>query len=85
MNLDTGEYAHIVVPIDEYYVDARGVGFEVTRIAAVVDQMPDGWTLDRCDLQLKTERTNIDGQLDALIMESKPLHDRLSALDAEKL
>lgn len=77
MNLDTGEYAHIIVPIDEFYVEARGMGFEITRLETVVAQLPEGWTLDRCDLQLKTEHVTIDGQLDALVMESKPLHDHL--------
>ncbi len=80
MNLDSGEYAHIVVPIDEFYVSARDMGFEITRLEVVVDMLPEGWSLDRCDIQIKTEHTQIDGQLDALVMQSKPLHDHIKSL-----
>lgn len=89
LNLDAkaGEQLHhvVIVPVDEFYVSTRDMGFEVVRLGVLMKQLPQGWSADRCDLQLKTAHTNIDGPLDDLILESKPLHDHLDEIYGNEL
>ena len=73
-------YYHIIVPVDEFYVAYRGMGFEVINLKVLKKLLPVGLDPSRCDLQLKTDRTVIDGQLDELMLASKPLHDHLESL-----
>lgn len=86
LNLDyNGEgllHETVIVPVDEYFVEYRGMGFEVIRLESLVKRLPKGWSIDRCDIQLKTAHTKIDGQLDELIMESKELHDHLKEINS---
>lgn len=73
-------YYHIIVPVDEFYVAYRDMGFEVINLKALKKLLPAGLDPSRCDLQLKTDKTVIDGQLDELMLASKPLHDHLESL-----
>lgn len=84
LKLDAGRgddlYYHVIVPVDEFYVAYRDMGFEVINLKVLKKLLPAGLDPSRCDLQLDTGRTKIDGQLDALMLESKPLHDHLESL-----
>ena len=81
-NARRGERLHwiTIVPVDEFYVATRDMGFEVVNLRCLLGHMPVNWTAEQCDLQLNTGRTNIDGPLDELILESKPLHDHIDSL-----
>lgn len=80
LNLDTGERADVVVAADEFYVPIRDMGFEVINLKALEHVVPWEIGLDRVDIFVDTGHTRIDGQLDALILESKKLHEHLSHL-----
>lgn len=73
-------YYHVIVPVDEFYVAYRDMGFEVINLKVLEKLLPAEIDPARCDLQLNTGRTVIDGQLDQLMLESKPLHDHLESL-----
>lgn len=80
LNLDTGEKATVIVAVDHFEVAARNMGFEVIRLDQLKSVLPWEIGLDRVDVTLKTDMTSIDGQLDVLVMQSKPLYDHLSEI-----
>ena len=80
LNLVTGERKWIILPVDEFYVGIRDIGFEVVNLKCCKEL---GWkdcSLDDIDLTIDTGITRIDGNLGAMAMDSAKLHQHLDQL-----
>lgn len=78
-NLDTGEVKLVILPVDYFIVDYRGLEFEIVNLKCC-EHLKWDIPVDRVDIYLKTKRQVIQGNLGELAVASKPLHDRIDSL-----
>ena len=66
---------YVILPIDNFFSEWRGFGFEVIREASLVKYVPRDW-----QIQVHTEKTDIGGLVNDLLLENKPIHDKLKEI-----